>query len=879
MSAARPSEGARAAAIRRHGRAGAEQAFDRLRAQGLHWLQVVGGKVWTDHNLHDPGITLLEQMCFALTDLCYRADFPVADHLCGPDGLIAWDALSLPPPSTVFPCRATTAEDYRRLLVDAVPGLDDAVLAGDGDGDADPARASLPGVYRLTLKLAPAHAQSREQRIALARATYRRERNLGEDLDDAVSCVRDVVVDLVGEIELAGPRDPVDVLAEVYDRCARFVARVPRSVSFDEALHAGRTLCEIYTGPRLRRGVPTAAGDEPPRGDQLFLADLSALVGAIDGVAQTQLQALRCAAPPAGDEGALRWSGSSALPWSGAGWALRLRVPGSPPDDADGIAVKYRGHAVAIDRQALRLRYADLQAGDAGQPEQRGRHTAPDDHPPPPDLALLPRGVHRPPAGYRSVESDFPANYHLGRNGLPPSAAAQERARLRQFKAYLRLFDQVVADGVAQVDHLRDLFSLDGGSPQSYWHQDVAHEDGGVSDALLLDSPAAVRTAVHAPFDRSADRKSRALDHLLALHGVTYRQDSMRKFGAHLDADELEAWLLENKAEYLREIVVLGRDRAGGFDYGRSAWDDPGNTPGLQQRASLLLGFRLSHARGLAQVLQRQRITLRAEGAADLDGDDGSIALSAERGLALRRVGRVAAATTLAQMQADLQRIAPLRSRVLAPALLRAGVRHDLYALRERAADRFDDGGCDLLLGPDEDGRWWPLGEFADAATAARAASSTRRFLRRLNEDSEGMHIVEHLLLRPVGAGTGRGATAPADADFHALRLSVVLPGWTARTRDPAFRRFAEETLRINCPAHLALQVHWLDVDALQRFETDFELWMRAKAAYCRALDDAAAGRAERGAALDRAAARVAAHLRVNAGTPSYDDLGAPGHA
>ena len=853
-----------AGTIRRHTSGGPAPAFDRLRAKGLHWLQEVGGERWTDHNLHDPGITLLEQLCFALTDLSYRADFPVADHLTGPDGRIDYEALSLPPPSTIFPCRATTAQDYRRLLVDAVPGIDDAVL--ESVPDAHPA-----GVYRLKLKLAPGDAQSESRRIALARAAFRRERNLCEDLADEVARVHDVFVELLGEIDLAGPRDPVDVLAEVYDRCARFVARVPRSIGYDEALQSGRTLREVYTGPRTRRGVPLAEPDAPPVGDLLFLADLSALVRRIDGVAHAHLRALRIR--PADDAGIVSpasaaGAGASSLEWSGEDWSLRLRVPLDPHDGSACLGVKYRGHDVTIDRDALRLRYADLQAGDLGQ------RLSTDEDPPPHDLAGLPRGRHRPAAGYRSVESDFPATYHLGRNGLPPSASAQDLARLRQFKGYLRLFDHVIANGMAQVSHLRELFSLDGGSARSYWQQGVLQEDGGISDALLLDSPEAVLDKVHAPFDRSADRKSRVLDHLLALHGVTYRQDSMRKFGNHLDADELESWLLENKAEYLRDIVVLGRDRAGGADYSRAAWDDPGNTPGLQQRASLQLGWRLPYARKLSSVLQRQRITMPA--AAD---DEGSTLLAPEQLRNVRRIGRVAAGSTREQMQADLQRIAPLRSRVLPAALLRAGVRHDLYALIERRAERGIDASCDLLLGPDEAGRWWQLGEFAEAATASRAAGNTRRFLRHLSESSEGMHVVEHVLLRPVGSEGLTPSMPQPGPEFYALRLTVFLPAWTARTHRPAFRRFAEETLRANCPAHLALECRWLEYDALQQFESDLEGWMRAKASYCRALDEKSAALAERAVALDRCARQIVVHIGTGQSVPSYEDLGAPGHA
>ncbi len=950
------------ASIRRRPRDSSERLFDRLRAQGLTALQSLAGERWTDHNLHDPGITLLEQLCFALTDLAYRADFAVADHLSGADGRIDYSALSLHPPAEVFPCRATTADDLRRVLLDAVPGLDDASfetgpmrvtqsLAAATATDLASASA-LPGLYHLTLKLSPDASRSAAQRIAEARAAYRRERNLCEDLADEVICVRDVPVELIGEIELEGPRDALDVLAEVYDRCARFVARIPSRLGFDEALRAGQTLAQIFSGPRTRHGTLVSAEGEPSGADRLFLADLSTLVQRIDGVAQTRLEALRCPAPELqGDGEPQPGQNLRSLPWRGSDWALRLRVPddlgaahqgrrGSANDTTNdspngtanatapatvnaarragdprptigpfqSLSVKRRGHPVAIDAQALRLRYADLKAGDPAQ------HAQIDDEPARRAEALLPRGVHRPSTPYRSVQHDFPAAYGLGRHGLPASAPPQERARVRQFKAYLRLFDQVLANGQAQLDHLRALFSLNGGAAQSYWQQGVdagdvhsqAHQ-AHQADLWLAD-PGAVLKAVHAPFDRGTERKSRALDHLLALHGVTYRQDSMRQFASHLDADETDAWLLQNKAHYLRDIVALARDRAGGCDPSRSCWEAPQNGAGLQRRASLLLGFKSAPARPLTQSLRRQRISLQS------GSEPAGQALDAAQIAALRPAEHVPSAARRDEAQDDLRRITVLRAGPLAPTLLRAGLRRECYVLRDlgRAphnapadgmATRRPTGAaqgsaaghatghqpvkqaaCQLWLGPDDDGRWWRLGEFADAARASRAADSLRRFLRHLNDDCEGLHVVEHVLLRPVGPARAAPNSSssnlqrlpPPNPEFFGLRLSVLLPGWTLRTADAGFRRFTEETLRINTPAHLTLDCHWLDFDAMQRFEDDFGRWMQAKAAHCRAIDDAAPHASssdkthgeepgeqdEHAAALDQASAAVIGHLR-----------------
>ncbi|MCI5121750.1 MAG: hypothetical protein D3908_11275, partial [Candidatus Electrothrix sp. AUS4] len=63
-----------------------EFAFAGLRRQGLEYAQQLSGEIWTDYNLHDPGVTILEQLCFALTDLLYRTEYAVPDLLTGPNG-------------------------------------------------------------------------------------------------------------------------------------------------------------------------------------------------------------------------------------------------------------------------------------------------------------------------------------------------------------------------------------------------------------------------------------------------------------------------------------------------------------------------------------------------------------------------------------------------------------------------------------------------------------------------------------------------------------------------------------------------------------------------------------------------------------------------
>ena len=45
-----------------------------LREKGISLIQQYSGTTWTDHNIHDPGITILEQICLALADITFQTE-------------------------------------------------------------------------------------------------------------------------------------------------------------------------------------------------------------------------------------------------------------------------------------------------------------------------------------------------------------------------------------------------------------------------------------------------------------------------------------------------------------------------------------------------------------------------------------------------------------------------------------------------------------------------------------------------------------------------------------------------------------------------------------------------------------------------------------
>lgn len=97
--------------------------FYRLRREGIGRITETSGALWTDYNTHDPGITILEALAYAITELAYRTGFPIEDILASAAGT-ATDPAD-PYPDQAFPSarriltvNPTTTADLRRLLTD-----------------------------------------------------------------------------------------------------------------------------------------------------------------------------------------------------------------------------------------------------------------------------------------------------------------------------------------------------------------------------------------------------------------------------------------------------------------------------------------------------------------------------------------------------------------------------------------------------------------------------------------------------------------------------------------------------------------------------------------------------------------------------------------
>ena len=93
--------------------------YDFLRKEAIGHTQKVSGNIWTDYNAHDPGVTILEQFTFALTDISYRTNLDIETilfHEGDKESTLKKHALISP--EIAFSPGAVTINDYRILILD-----------------------------------------------------------------------------------------------------------------------------------------------------------------------------------------------------------------------------------------------------------------------------------------------------------------------------------------------------------------------------------------------------------------------------------------------------------------------------------------------------------------------------------------------------------------------------------------------------------------------------------------------------------------------------------------------------------------------------------------------------------------------------------------
>jgi len=105
------------------------QDYELLREEGLNHIEMLSHALWTDYNAHDPGITTMEALCYAITELGYRSHFDMQDLLTDANGNTVPGQV-LYTAKNILTNNPLTIDDFRKLLID-LDGVHNAWLFAD----------------------------------------------------------------------------------------------------------------------------------------------------------------------------------------------------------------------------------------------------------------------------------------------------------------------------------------------------------------------------------------------------------------------------------------------------------------------------------------------------------------------------------------------------------------------------------------------------------------------------------------------------------------------------------------------------------------------------------------------------------------------------
>ncbi len=469
--------------------------FEELRRLGVEYIAQLSGDLWTDHNTHDPGITILEVLCYALTDLGYRTSLEVPELLAPTPGTESESNFFTP--EEILTNNPLTILDYRKMLVD-IAGVRNAWIEPAGEQEVplfhdcapdslrttDP-QASVPiiqcisnkepepfphnevklnGLYRVFLDLEttaaidalPCADDEADLSAILAEVHRRlhRHRNLCEDFL-SVEVLRDEEIGLCADLELEPTAQPDEVLGLIYEALENFITPRLQFYSLAEMLERGHPIEQIYRGRPYTPSYITqqaAAGkfshgfveEEQLRGTErateFFASDYYRVIMNVEGVRAIRSLSL---SSYRGDQ----------IQIEGEEWRLPLTAGHRPVFAPDRSSFKFYKGVIRLqagDPAGVLARFRKRLADYQKTKYQRSKLDS-----------AVPYGRHRKDLGsYYSVQHEFPTVYGIGPGDLSGDASPARKAQALQLQGYLSFFDQLLADYLAQLAHVRQLFAL-----------------------------------------------------------------------------------------------------------------------------------------------------------------------------------------------------------------------------------------------------------------------------------------------------------------------------------------------------------------------------------------------------------------------------------
>lgn len=403
------------------------QDFYALKKEALHYIHNHIGTEWTNFNPSDPGVTILDQFCYALTELGYCTAFSVPDILTNSKGKIEIeDQFYLP--NEILTTAPYTIDDYKKYLIDGIQNIDNAAIIPYSDN-----QFPFNRVYQVYLYISP-NITDAIARINTCKSAFyylNKSRNIGEIFNEPIA-FQPVNCWLGGKLELENDTDQYTVLLELQDKIRSYIFPKVIQTSYSNLEKKGYTAAEMYNGPYLKNGwILTDSLVE--RKDNLQAIDLTPVIESVAGIISISgIQLYKDGKPVAALQSTISQIVSIDILESYKNKKLILSCNGKDlPFDPFGPL------QITVDNFEETTNIINNNSSFA-----------------------LPASNFRDINTYYSIQNTFPEQYGIGADTIAENSDPRQIAQSRQLKGYLTLFDQILANQFSQLANVSQLFSF-----------------------------------------------------------------------------------------------------------------------------------------------------------------------------------------------------------------------------------------------------------------------------------------------------------------------------------------------------------------------------------------------------------------------------------
>ena len=578
--------------------------FEFLRKKGIEYAQELAGENWTDYNTHDPGVTILEQLAFAITDLGYRTQMDIKDLLASQlkpelaqrigDGAYQtsfYTALD------IFPTNPVTRFDFRKVLIDRIEAINNAWIIPLNKLQDN---TSIKGIYLVLVEVNPKYVSNQEEEDQVKKEVIDQlhyHSNFGEAFEDVVILNKQELY-LRCSIELEKEAIVEEVHAQVLFELEQYVTRPIRFYSLSEQMEKGIDISDVFEGPRLFNGF-IEERDLKQKDSVFYNTELLNVIRSIEGI--KSIKYLNVLEEKLDKNGKATYHdyydklANRSIPEAVIIEKDKVAVLGSKlykDANADHFFTYFKEDVkINLYQREVDRRYKALQA--------RVRLSYSKNFDQDNNLSI-PLGEKKPIEEYYSIQNHFPGIYGLSREGLPPNLSEDRKTYVYQLKGYLMLFEQILSNYLMQLAQFNELLALDEKLEQSYFTQ-VPWDIPGVYKIINQVSETDSKEKTEEVFEGAVkhlmkgvddfyDRRHRLLNHLLARVGDDGFEYSFEKFNYYHTNEAHQANILRNKLSILQSYPLLTRNKGRSFNPAKEFWGKR-NYSMLESRVRMKVGL------------------------------------------------------------------------------------------------------------------------------------------------------------------------------------------------------------------------------------------------------------------------------------------------